>query len=139
MDILEIPFHRYLNIEEHPEDDYIFEAKERPEHLNHLGTIHACVQLSLAEASSGEFLLKEFGEHRDEVIPLIRKTEVKYHRPANGTLYSRASFPGLNQAGFLEKLFSRGRAVIQIKVEIFDDNSQKVLTAVFDWFLKKKE
>ncbi len=138
MDILAIPFHKYLNIEKYSGDDYIFEAKERPEHLNHLGTIHACVQLSLAEASSGEYLLQEFGEHRDEVIPLIRKTEVKYHRPANGTLYSRASFPSLNKAEVLDELMSRNRSVIQIKVEIYDSNSRKVLTAVFDWFLKKK-
>ena len=138
MDILAIPFHKYLNIEKHPGDEYIFEAREKPEHLNHLGTIHACVQLSLAEASSGEYLLLEFGALRDEVIPLIRKTEVKYHRPANGTLYSRASFPSLNKEEVLNELKSRGRSVIQIKVEIFDSSSRKVLTAVFDWFLKKK-
>lgn len=138
MDILAIPFHKYLNIEKHPGGDYIFEARERPEHLNHLGTIHACVQLSLAEACSGEYLLQEFGEHRDEVIPLIRKTEVKYHRPANGTLYARASFPSLDKEKVLDELLSRGRAVIQIKVEVYDSSSRKVLTAVFDWFLKKK-
>ncbi len=138
MDILAIPFHKYLNIEKHPGDEYIFEAREKPEHLNHLGTIHACVQLSLAEASSGEYLLLEFGALRDEVIPLIRKTEVKYHRPANGTLYSRASFPSLNKEEVLDELKSRGRSVIQIKVEIYDSSSRKVLTAVFDWFLKKK-
>jgi len=139
MDILAIPFHKYLNIEKHSGEDYIFEASERPEHLNHLGTIHACVQLSLAEASSGEYLLQEFGEHRDEVIPLIRKTEVKYHRPANGTLYSRAYFPSLDKEKVLDELLSRNRAVIQIKVEIYDSSSRKVLTAIFDWFLKKKE
>jgi hypothetical protein len=48
MDILAIPFHKFLNIKKHSGDSYIFEAKERPEYLNLLQTIHACVQLSLA-------------------------------------------------------------------------------------------
>ena len=86
MDILSIPFHRFLNIEKSDEGEgFIFRMEERPEHLNHLGTIHACAQLALAEASSGEFLLEQFGDLKDSVIPLIRKTEVKYSKPANAT------------------------------------------------------
>jgi len=138
MDILAIPFHKFLNIEKHSGDEYIFEAKERPEYLNHLQTIHACVQLALAEASSGEFLLQEFKEQKTEVIPLIRKTEARYHRPANGTLYSRASFLSSKKAEVLEELMHKGRSILQIKVEIYDQSSRKVLTAIFDWFLKMR-
>ena len=53
MDILSIPFHKYLDIKKVGESkDFVFRIKEKPEFLNHLGTIHACVQLSLAEATS---------------------------------------------------------------------------------------
>ena len=138
MDILAIPFHKFLNIEKHSGDEYIFEAQERPEYLNHLQTIHACVQLSLAEASSGEFLLQEFKEQKTEVIPLIRKTEARYHRPAKGTLYSRASFLSSKKTEVLEELMNKGRSILKIKVEIYDQSSSKVLTAIFDWFLKMK-
>lgn len=138
MDILAIPFHEFLQIEKHPGDAYIFEAKERPEHWNHLQTIHACVQLALAEASSGEFLLQEFGEHRELVIPVIRKTEAKYHRPANGTLYSRASLVSEDKNEVLMDLHTKGRAITQIKVEVYNADKKKVLTAVFDWFLAMK-
>ena len=58
MDILSIPFHKYLSIEKYPGDVYIFQVQEKPEFLNHLQTHHACLQLALAEASSGEFLLQ---------------------------------------------------------------------------------
>ena len=138
MDVLAIPFHRFLNIEKHSGDDYIFEAKERPEYLNHLQTIHACVQLSLAEASSGEFLLQQFEELKTEVIPVIRKTEARYHRPAIGTLYSRASFLSSNKAEILDELKNKNRTITQIRVEILDNSHSKVLTAIFDWFLKMK-
>ena len=135
MDVLAIPFHKFLNIEKHSGEDYIFEIKERPEFLNHLQTIHACVQLSIAEASSGAFLLQQFKELEADVIPVIRKTDAKYHRPANGTLYSRASFLSSNKAEVLDELISKNRTIIQITVEILDNSKNKVLTAIFDWFL----
>ncbi len=78
MEILSLPFHKFLNIERNDGDEYIFKIKERPEYHNHLGTIHACVQLTLAEATSGEFLLGKFNSYKSDLIPVIRKTEVKY-------------------------------------------------------------
>ncbi len=138
VDILSIPFHSYLNIEKHAGDDYIFEARQRPEYLNHLQTIHACVQLALAEASSGEFLLQQFKEQNADVIPVIRKTEARYHRPATGTLYSRASFLSSNKELVLKELADKKRSITRIKVEVLDTDNTKVLTAIFDWFLKIK-
>ena len=138
MDILSIPFHKYLNIEKFPGDKYIFQVQERPEYLNHLQTIHACLQLALAEASSGEFLLQQFEELKSEVIPVIRKTEAKYNRPANGTLYSRASFLSSNKENILKELIDKRRTLTHIQVEIFDMNEKKVLSVVFEWFLKKR-
>jgi hypothetical protein len=135
MDILAIPFHKFLHFEKHPGEIYLFEAKERPEYLNHLQTIHACVQLALAEASSGEFLLQEFQEHKDNVIPVIRKTEAKYHRPAKGSLYSKAGLLSPKKAEVLDALSHKRRTIVQIKVEIYNEEKLKVMSAVFDWFL----
>ena len=71
MDILDIPFHRFLNINKVIRDkDLIFRIKERPEYLNHLGTIHACVQLSLAEAISLESLVKKNRESEIDFLYL---------------------------------------------------------------------
>lgn len=137
MEILEIPFHNYLNIERSENKEYLFQAKERPEYLNHIGTIHACVQLTLAEASSGEFLTQEFSQYKTSVIPVVRKTEAKYHRPANGILYSKATFVSDDKLRVIEELESKKRATLKIKVEIFDKDKNKALTAIFDWFLTK--
>ena len=137
MDILDIPFHRFLNIKKHSGEEYIFEAAERPEYLNHIGTIHACVQLTLAEASSGEFLSQEFNEMRSVLVPVVRKTEAKYHRPANGTLFSKAAFESTNKSYILKELFNKKRALLKVKVEIFDEQKDKKLTVVFDWFITK--
>jgi len=45
---------------------------------------------ALAEASSGEFLLNQFKDYRLDIIPVVRKVEVKYSKPANGTVFSKA-------------------------------------------------
>lgn len=138
MDILAIPFHRFINIKKNENDDFIYKIEERPEYSNHLGTIHACVQVSLAEASSGEFLLQQFNELKNDLIPVVRKTEVKYHKPANGELFSKASFVSNDKENILTELNSRKRSLVQVKVEIFDTEENKAATAIFDWFIIKK-
>lgn len=140
MDILSIPFHRLLNIEKDGDGEgFIFKMDEHPEHLNHLGTVHACAQLALAEASSGEFLLQQFGELKDSVIPVIRKTEVKYSVPANGTLHSKVSFGTGSREEYLKEYLAKNRCLLSTRVELFDSSNRKTLSAVFNWFLTKNE
>ena len=70
MDILSIPFHRLLNIEPNQKGgEFIFQIEERPELHNHLGTFHACAQLALAEATSGEFMI-QFEARKRCIIPI---------------------------------------------------------------------
>ena len=138
MDILSIPFHKLIRVDRSGKPAYIFEIIERPEYLNHLGTIHACVQLSLAEAASGEFLIQEFNELQDEVIPVVRKSEARYHRPANGKLYARAEFYKSEKQLISNDLENRGRAMLKVKVEVVDSHKYRSLTAIFDWFITKK-
>ena len=139
MKILNIPFHIFLNIQKHKGDDFIFEIKEKKEYLNHLGTIHACYQLALAEASSGQFLLDEFFDLRNDLIPVVRKTEAKYQKPANGILYSKAAFESSSKEEILHELKKRKRALVKIKVEILDENKNRTLLVVFEWFLTSKK
>ena len=138
MDILAIPFHRYLNIKKNTGNEYIFAIEERPEYLNHLGTVHACVQLSLAEATSGEFLQNQFKDLKSEVIPVIRRTEAKYHKPANGNLYSKAEFDSTDKDEAMQELETKKRTIVKVKVEIFDSQNNKTLTVIFDWFISEK-
>ena len=45
---------------------------------NHLGTVHASAQFALAEACSGQYLLKTFKAYSSKIIPVVRKAETKY-------------------------------------------------------------
>lgn len=137
MDILSIPYHKFLNIKKSDDDNFIFMADERPEYLNHLGNIHACVQLSLAEITSGEFLLNQFYDLKAEFVPVVRRSEAKYHKPANGTLHAKAEFYSSSQPEVLAEMTTKNRALIRIKVEVYAPDKVKALTAIFDWFVQK--
>ena len=70
--VTEFPFNNFLRI--HPANDaaHLLQLPSGDEYLNHLGTVHAAVQLALAEASSGEFLLRHFGSAED-LVPVVRR------------------------------------------------------------------
>jgi len=138
MNILSVPFHQLLNIEKSVNPNYIFQLNENPQLLNHLNTIHACAQLTLAEATSGEFLLNQFYKLRNDVVPVIRKTEVKYQKPANGSLFSKAQLHAVRKEDVLADIMNKGRAIVPIKVELFNSENKRALVALFDWFVAKK-
>jgi hypothetical protein len=56
--VTELPFNNFLGI--HPAHDtaHPLQLPSGSQYLNHLGQVHAAAQLALAEASSGELLLR---------------------------------------------------------------------------------
>jgi len=135
MKILDIPYHQFLGLKSAKDENFIFHAEAKPEYLNHLGNVHACVQLSLAEASSGEFLLHQLFDLKDKLVPVIRNTEAKYHKPANGAIFSKAQFFTLSKQELEKELTTKKRSLVKIKTEVFDEQNVKTLTAIFEWFI----
>jgi acyl-coenzyme A thioesterase PaaI-like protein len=106
---------------------------DKEKYKNHLGTIHASAQFSLAEATSGYFLLKEFQEIKN-IIPVVRKVEVKYKKPAQGKLFSKAELKE-NEEEIIKELFDKQRVLITVKVGILDSKSNITMVADFEWFI----
>ncbi|HEX2934472.1 MAG TPA: YiiD C-terminal domain-containing protein [Bacteroidales bacterium] len=138
MNVTEIPFNHYIGIKESNEPKYLLMLEKSDDQLNHLGTMHASAQFSLAEATSGYFLLKAFGELATRVIPVVRKSELKFRKPAMGNIYSTADFAGTTPDKVREELNNSGRALVTVEAKIFDDQNQ-TLTATFEWFIQKIE
>lgn len=136
MNVLEIPFNKFLGLQQaDTENDSIFKLEHKKEYLNHLGTIHASVLFALAEASSGEFLLNQFKDYRLDVIPVVRKVEIKYSKPASGTVFSQACIIDSNINEIINELRIKKRVIIRVKVDLFDNDTEKLFTSVFDWFI----
>jgi len=116
----------------------VLEMPESPLLLNHVGTIHASAQFALAEASSGEFLLRHLRDAQSQVFAVLRTSEVKFRKPAHGTLHASARFADGGADSLSTELASRGRALVSISIEVADAQGGVTMTGQFDWFLQRQ-
>lgn len=133
--VTELPFNAFIGLQMSANAEKLLQLPSGGQFLNHLGTVHASALLALAEASSGEFLLRHFGSG-DGVVPVVRRIEAKFRKPANGAVSSAASasFEALNQLN--TDLAAKGRALIPITVELHDESGTHALTATVEWFIQ---
>ncbi|MDD5362408.1 MAG: YiiD C-terminal domain-containing protein [Ignavibacteria bacterium] len=137
MNVCDLPFNKFVGLEPYDNPEYLLMLKNKKEYLNHLETVHASAQFALAEATSGHFLLNEFRELTG-IIPVVRKTETKFKKPAYGCVYSKASFAGTDKTKIIEELNTRHRALITVRVELFDSGKNFVMQSDFEWFIVQK-
>jgi hypothetical protein len=69
------------------------------------------------------------------VLPVVRRIEAKFRKPASGAIYSRLGNLGSLMGEFRATLSARGRALIAIPVDIFDMTGAHVLAATVEWFV----
>jgi len=137
MDITKIPFNQFIGVTKSAKSGYLLMLDNRPEYRNHLDTVHAGALFALAEASSGYFLLNEFSEVTD-IVPVVRKVEVKYRKPATGVIFSKAQFQETEKEDVLNMLIQKGRTTLKVTVSLFDEANAEVMQSVFEWFVTKK-
>lgn len=139
MNITDIPFNKLLGISTADNTDYLLQLDARKEYTNHLGTVHAAALFALAEGSGAQFLLNSFpGEMVDNFVPVLRKVEVIYKKPANGVIVSSAELKDDTIENITVQLNSKKRALITTTVDLFDTVKTKVFTANFEWFVALK-
>ena len=102
-------------------------------HLD-LGTVHASAQLALAEASSGEFLLRALGSAAG-IVPVVRRLESKFRKPANGVITSTVFTPPDILEQLRSDLAAKGRGIVSIAVELHDESGAHTLSATVEWFI----
>jgi acyl-coenzyme A thioesterase PaaI-like protein len=137
MDITELPFNALIGIERAEGEDTLLRLPSDSRFLNHLGTVHASALLALAEASSGEFLLRHFGSS-EGIIPVVRRLEAKFRKPASGSVTSTADASPDALARLASDIESKGRATISIAVELHDDSGAHALSATVEWFIQRR-
>lgn len=135
MNVLKIPFVEFVGIEKSDKTNYILKIEDKAEYQNHIGTVHAGMLFVLAEATSGEFLLHKFKSYYLNVIPVVRRVEVKYSKPGKGNIYSSANFVETTTDEIVETLTNTKRAIVKVKVELFDESETKIMIAFFEWFI----
>jgi acyl-coenzyme A thioesterase PaaI-like protein len=134
--VTELPFNRLVGIEAAAESTELLRLPSGEQYLNHLGTVHAGALLALAEASSGEFLLRHFGSS-EGFVPVVRRLEARFRKPAHGAVASTASAAAEALLQLDADLAARGRALISIVVELHDESGAHVLSAAVEWFIQR--
>jgi len=135
MNVLEIPFVQKVGLRRNHNDNLSLPINSSNE--NHIQTVHASAQFTLAETISGEALQKMFPHLVGHVVPILRESEIKFKKPATGEIYGLAHIDDAMKEKFEEQLVKRGRASISVDVEIKDTNEVVTCLGRFDWFVQK--
>jgi acyl-coenzyme A thioesterase PaaI-like protein len=137
MDVTAIPFNHFLGLEAGPPgSDILVSLPGLPQYANHLGTVHASAMLAVAEAGSGAFLLRHLGDAAG-FVPVVRRLEAKFRKPARGRVSARASTPPEELERVPVEVRDRGRALVNVAVEVIDESGTVVLTAGVEWFIAR--
>ena len=138
MHVTDLAINKTMGMQLAPEGNgHILELPESPLLLNHVGTVHASAQFALAEASSGEFLLRHLGDAQGQVFAVLRTSDVKFRKPAHGALRASARFADGLADFLITELASRGRALVSVLVEVADAQGVVTMTGQYDWFLQR--
>ena len=134
MKIKDIPFADYVGVKS---EKNTISLDFRDEVINHVKTIHASAQFTLAETKSGMYLIEKFPELEGKVIPLLRDAQVKYKKPALENIYAQASISQESIDKFTSMFEKKGRANISVDVQVKDINEVLCSEASFSWFIQK--
>jgi hypothetical protein len=99
--------------------------------------VHASALLAVAEAGTGELLLRALG-HLAGFVPVVRKLDAKFRKPAQGRVAARCAVEPQVIPAWVEQLQQRGRLSVAISVEVLDVSNDVVLTATVEWFIAKE-
>jgi acyl-coenzyme A thioesterase PaaI-like protein len=134
----DLAFNQALGIRAAPADaDHLLELPFAPLVQNHLGTMHAAAQFSLAEAASAECLQRHFAAAVGDVFAVVREVEVKYRRPATGDLLAFGAPDETTREHLLSELSSRGRTNAVILIDLKDRNGTLTFHGKFEWFISR--
>ncbi len=137
MKVVDLAINAALGMKEsEPGESHLLELPVSSLSKNHVGSVHASAQFALAEACSGQWLCLQLKGIQDRVFPLLRHSNVKFRKPAQGRLLAFAD-PVEGQAHNLtDTLNTKGRLLVAIQVSVQDENQQTTMTGQFDWYLQ---
>jgi acyl-coenzyme A thioesterase PaaI-like protein len=105
--------------------------------LNHIESIHASAQFTLAETESGLHLQKLFPELVGKVIPMLRESKIKYKKPALKKITAFAKCSDEDIEKFQTQFVKKGRVTLSVSVEVKDSDGVVTAVAEFIWFVQK--
>jgi acyl-coenzyme A thioesterase PaaI-like protein len=139
VDIAEIPFNRFIGLRrESPGGEFAVSLPSGPQYHNHLGIVHASAQLAVAEAASGEWMLRHFGDRAVNFIAVVRRMETKFKQPARGKILGKATVAAEALSQLEQELGAKRVIAFALRVDVFDEAGAHTLTGTVEWFLTRR-
>ncbi len=120
-------------------DAETLKLEDRDKLQNHMQTIHAAAQFTLAETQSGLFLQRLFPALEGMVVPLLREGSMKYRKPVTDTVYAMADVSDEMLENFETMFNKKGRGSIGVTVLLKDDAGEVYAKGVFVWFIQRRD
>ncbi len=137
MDVTQIPFNKFIEITNSSEDDNALALEFKGNMQNHLGSFHASAQFALAEACSGLSLQKQLPHLVESVVPVLRKSDIKFKQPAQSNIQATSNIAVEEKERFEKQFEKKGRATIVVPVEIKDEKGTITMVGKYEWFVQK--
>ena len=139
MTIDEVPFNRLIGLRREPAGgEFAVSLPAGSQYHNHLGIVHAAAQLALAEAASGDWMLRNFGERAAEFVAVVRRMETKFKQPARGRILGKATVSAEARARFAAELATKRALTFALRVDVFDEAGAHSLTGSVEWFITRR-
>lgn len=130
----DIEFVKLVGIEQSDNDVSLAFKKDV---LNHIESIHASAQFTLAETQSGLFLQELFPQLVGKVVPMLRESKIKYKKPAQKSIVAFASCSDEDIEKFKTQFTKKGRATLLVSVDVKDIDGVLTASSEFIWFVQK--
>jgi len=131
----DIPFVKYIKMKD---KDGKLSLDLKKSVCNHVDTIHAAAQFTLAETESGMRLQSLFPELEQKVIPLLREANIKYKKPATQEIFAYSFVKDEDVEKFKIQFQKKGRALLKIRVEIRDIEDTLTCEANYNWYVQAR-
>lgn len=139
MNIAGLPFSKLIGLEEGTvAGRSVISLQPQEQHRNHVGTIHAAVLFSVAEAASAQALLQAFPHLAEKASALLRTARVKYRRPATAAIHGTASIDRAVAQACVNRFENKGMALANVAASVFQDQVE-VLSARFTWCVLRND
>lgn len=135
MDVTQIPFVAHVGITRNAQG--LLELPFASSLENHLSSLHASAQFTLAETASGDILQSELPELVDHVVPLLRESTLKFKKPANQTVIAYPEIATEQVHKFRSQFDTKGRATLLVEVAVKDSEGNITCSGKFNWFLQR--
>jgi len=132
----DIPFVKHIGLKE---DNTQLSLDLKKSVCNHVETIHAAAQFTLAETESGMHLQSLFPELEQKVIPLLREAQIKYKKPATQKILAYSFVEEEDVKKFKQQFEKKGKALLKIRIEIRDIDDILTCEARYTWYVQARE